>query len=155
MLKTYHHLTTCEFALSLPFSPVGVGDAQTSLDSLRKEDVTSVCAACKGKHMVRWKAGAQPPKEYFAGAVQTVSHHCQSSTCLRAVWLRPFTHSPFHQPSSLPLHGGWRALALQGWPPSAVWRWYQIVLLLLSLTAVVPCSSACFPANSSLTCCQH
>lgn len=64
MLKTYN-LTTFEFALSLHFTPVGVGEAQTSLDSSRKEDVTRVCAACMVEHMVRWKAGAQPLEEYF------------------------------------------------------------------------------------------
>lgn len=81
MLKTYHNLATFEFSLSLYFNTVGVGEAQTSLDSLREEDVTSVC-----DHMVRRKAGAQPPEEHFCtGAVQALSHHCQGSTCLRAV----------------------------------------------------------------------
>lgn len=65
MLKTYRHLTTFQFALCLHFNPVGVGEAQTSLDSLRKEDVTSVCAACMGEHMATWKAGTQPLEEYF------------------------------------------------------------------------------------------
>lgn len=64
MLKAYHHLTILEFALSLHFNPIRIGKAQTSLDSLRK-DVTRVCAACMGEHTVKWKAGAQSPKEYF------------------------------------------------------------------------------------------
>lgn len=65
MLKTYHNLSTFEFALSLPFNPVGLGETQTSLDSLWKGDVTCVCAACTGEQKVSWKAGAQPREEYF------------------------------------------------------------------------------------------
>lgn len=89
MLKTYH-FTTFEFALSLHLTPVAVGEAQTSLDSSSKEDVTRVCAACTMEHMARWKAGALPPEEYFCRG-------CTSRiTCARAA------HAS-GQPSSSPL----------------------------------------------------
>lgn len=96
MLKKYHCLTTFEFALSLHFNPVGVDEAQTCLDSLRKEDVTSVCNACMGEHMVRRKAGAQPPKEYF----------CRC--CASSITSLPEQHTPqgslvqAHYPQPLP-----------------------------------------------------
>ena len=65
--KRYHHLTNFQLALCLYCYSAGEAEAQTSVDSLREEDITSVCTACMGEHMVRWKDGAQPSGEYISG----------------------------------------------------------------------------------------